>query len=479
MSISVDVHLLSGERAAVEVEADASVESLKHCAQSALAVPSRGRLLNSSGEVLDGAQTVTEADLRSGDVLTLHVNQVQIQARKGAFAAILGDGSVVTWGNATFGGDSSAVQEQLRDVQQIQASYTAFAAILGDGSVVTWGHADYGGDSSAVQEQLRDVQLIQASFEAFAAILGDGSVVTWGSAHFGGDSSAVQEQLRDVQQIQASYKAFAAILGDGSVVTWGHADYGGDSSAVQEQLRDVQLIQASFEAFAAILGDGSVVTWGSAHFGGDSSAVQEQLRDVQQIQASYNAFAAILGDGSVVTWGDARSGGDSSAVQEQLRDVQQIRDSFEAVAAILGDAQEQWQLIEKQALRLGCSAVHHFRVPQLAFGIRMIRNLEQELERFKAELVLLKARRQAQRQRLATRCPNARGDDTQAKMIPKPTLLILTTTALSLILTVMNNLLNTASQQSAPSLVEHSGSPGGEAFRDSDVDFFVERLLQY
>ena len=51
--------------------------------------------------------------------------------RVAAFAAILGDGSVVTWGDARFGGDSSAVQDQLRDVQQIQASHHAFAAILG------------------------------------------------------------------------------------------------------------------------------------------------------------------------------------------------------------------------------------------------------------------------------------------------------------------------------------------------------------
>ena len=61
----------------------------------------------------------------------------------GAFAAILEDGSVVTWGDADCGGDSSAVRDQLRGVQQIQATHLrAFAAILEDGSVVTWGDAD-------------------------------------------------------------------------------------------------------------------------------------------------------------------------------------------------------------------------------------------------------------------------------------------------------------------------------------------------
>ena len=44
---------------------------------------------------------------------------------------------------------------QLKDVQQIQASESAFAAILADGSVVTWGNAELGGDSTSVQDQLR------------------------------------------------------------------------------------------------------------------------------------------------------------------------------------------------------------------------------------------------------------------------------------------------------------------------------------
>ena len=71
----------------------------------------------------------------------------------GAFAAILADGSVVTWGDAESDGDS-AVRAQLKTVQQIQATACAFASILGDGSVVTWRDADSGGDSSAVRDQL-------------------------------------------------------------------------------------------------------------------------------------------------------------------------------------------------------------------------------------------------------------------------------------------------------------------------------------
>ena len=52
---------------------------------------------------------------------------------------------------------------QLKNVKQIHATRTSFAALLGDGSVVTWGGAygNFGGDSSDVQHQLKNVQRIQ------------------------------------------------------------------------------------------------------------------------------------------------------------------------------------------------------------------------------------------------------------------------------------------------------------------------------
>ena len=102
------------------------------------------------------------------------------------------------------------------------------------------GAADCGGDGSAVQDQLRNVQQIPANSAALAAIRDDGCVVTWGSTSSGGDSSAVQEQLRNVQQIQGTLRAFAAVLGDGSIVTWGYyANYRGDSSSVQARAADL------------------------------------------------------------------------------------------------------------------------------------------------------------------------------------------------------------------------------------------------
>ena len=121
---------------------------------------------------------------------------------------------------------------------------SAFAAILADGSVVTWGKSKSGGDSSTVQDQLKDVRQIQGTASSFAAILANGSVVSWGNKHHGGDSSQVQHQLTDVLQIHATEAAFAAILADGSVVTWGSPSCGGESSArSQDQLRNVQILQ--------------------------------------------------------------------------------------------------------------------------------------------------------------------------------------------------------------------------------------------
>ena len=111
----------------------------------------------------------------------------------------------------------TAPASRLRTVQQICGTAGAFAAILAHGSVVTWGTQDYGGDSSSVQDQLKNVQQICGT----AALLLHGSVVTWGKQDYGGDSSSVQ--LKNVRQICGTAGAFAAILAHGKRGDMGHS----------------------------------------------------------------------------------------------------------------------------------------------------------------------------------------------------------------------------------------------------------------
>ena len=214
-----------------------------------------------------------------------------------AFAAVKADGSVVAWGDEE--DQAKAVAEPLAKLQEdgvvlaiARASCYATAALKADGSVNAWGNKHWGGDCSAVQAQLADVQHIYATTKAFSALKADGGIVAWGDDD--DQAKAVLEPLTKLQEdevvravVRATY-ATAALKADGSVATWGRKQGGGDSSQVQSQLVDVQSIYSTTSAFAALKADGSVVAWGHKEHGGDCSNVQAQLGvDVRSIYATY------------------------------------------------------------------------------------------------------------------------------------------------------------------------------------------------
>ena len=147
----VDLTLISGQSVSPNSHPIASVQRLAERARRALGV-GRGRLFSSSGSILDGEMNLRAAKLQTGDVLTLQVGTVRIYGGSKCFTAILGDGSIVTWGDPSRRGTSSSAQHQLKNICQIQAANSAFAAIRGDGFVVTWGNASCGGDSSSAQD---------------------------------------------------------------------------------------------------------------------------------------------------------------------------------------------------------------------------------------------------------------------------------------------------------------------------------------
>ena len=200
--IQIHVALPNGHAELFTLLPSSTVQDLKTKAERAFEKKYLKLITAKNRVLVDPNTTLEEAEIQDGECLTALVLQPQLAATEGAFALWChGYSTIFTWGAAKYGGgDRSAVQDQLKGVMHIQATLDgAFAAILADESVVTWGLADYGGDSSAVRDHLKGVQQIHATQRAFAAILADGSVVTWGAASSGGDSLAVRHQLRCVQ----------------------------------------------------------------------------------------------------------------------------------------------------------------------------------------------------------------------------------------------------------------------------------------
>ena len=119
--------------------------------------------------------------------------------------SVHGGGSVVAWGDSYSGGDLiidfethsiSVASELSSGVIEIFSNGSAFVALKEDGSVVSWGSHSYGGDSSSVSSQLSSgVSNIFSNSGAFVALKTDGSVVTWGQSSSGGDSSSVASEL--------------------------------------------------------------------------------------------------------------------------------------------------------------------------------------------------------------------------------------------------------------------------------------------
>lgn len=105
-----------------------------------------------------------------------------ITAAQRVFAALFEYRSVFAWESSTWGGAiPSSEAYRLENVSYIVSSGQAFAAVLGNGSVVCCGLVSGGGNSSLADFQLQDgVVEVWGTARAFAARTVGGEIVAWG-----------------------------------------------------------------------------------------------------------------------------------------------------------------------------------------------------------------------------------------------------------------------------------------------------------
>ena len=298
-------------------------------------------LLNNDKVITWGGGCSMQFAGNSEPVASQLINIQAIYPAPHAFCALGNLGRVTCWGQYLDGYDSLASNQLAADVETIVTTQRgAYAALKSDGSVLTWGNSNYGGDSSSVSSALSsDVDRLFAAGEAFAAhkprASGGSIIIHWGQKNNGGRAynsqvsgslsplgadfelghRHIKEFDEKIIDIAATHYAFAALSDQGNVATWGNSTKGGNSATVSGQLTNIQKIVASYGAFAAITDAGAVITWGHEDHGGNSSAVSSLLTsDVVDIYANEFAFAAVKADGTVVTWGHPTNGGDSSGV---------------------------------------------------------------------------------------------------------------------------------------------------------------------
>lgn len=216
-----------------------------------------------------------------------------------AFAFRLTSGGVSSYGDESYGGDSSSVSA-IQDIVQITGSRYAFAALRQTGNVVAWGDVRFGGDASSVAAYT-DITMVVSSHKAFCVLRSNGSVAVWGGEAFGGylpDTIAVRT---DIVRIFGCGAGFAAQTETGEILVWG------DNSILPpsdiSQRTDIITLAGNNRAFAAIINSGGLITWGDSGYGGNLPDDIGKIRNFVAVYAGTDSFTALTSDNKVYTWG--------------------------------------------------------------------------------------------------------------------------------------------------------------------------------
>jgi alpha-tubulin suppressor-like RCC1 family protein len=291
-------------------------------------------------------------------------NWKQVSSGVGHIAAIKTDGTLWTWGDATYvqlGNNNNTIRTTPvttfaggTNWKQVSAGFYHTAAIKTDGTLWTWGFADRGalGTGGEPADDNRSTPVttfaggtnwkqVSAGSQHTAAIKTDGTLWTWGDGEKGQlgnnlDSVSASRSTpittfaggTNWKQVSSGFQHTAAIKNDGTLWTWG-AGGGGvlGGSDGYDRLTPIttfaggtnwKQVSNGFTHMSAIKTDGTLWTWGFGLYGqlGINSASVAYTpittfaggTNWKQVSCGLFEIVAIKTDGTLWTWGRGNNG---------------------------------------------------------------------------------------------------------------------------------------------------------------------------
>jgi len=208
-----------------------------------------------AGTVVAWGDSSVATETAVPDDLTAPV--VDIAANSGSTVAVMADGHIRVWGNAT----SPVVQYAPTDVTDAAAVVldTSAALVLNhDGTVTGWG---YGADFTP-PDGLHAKAIAVGAGTAYA-VTTDGTLVTWGTPVTLPDSVA---SLTDLVDVSVGGAGGLALRANGTAVAWGMSlpDMGDPFNTLPADIGDHKIVQIAAAGFSdgVLLDDGTVRVWG-------------------------------------------------------------------------------------------------------------------------------------------------------------------------------------------------------------------------
>lgn len=208
-------------------------------------------------------------------------------------------GSVVVWGGTPA---VQVIPSAATDIVNIAAGAAHIVAVRSGGTVVTWGENTYGqttlpasiASGLTPSSPLRIIE-VAAGDRHSLALRADGTVVAWGDNRNG--QATVPSGLSDVLHISAGNGHSVALKRNGTIVAWGDDTYGQLNTPLTGGF--VKIAAAGGHT-VALNRTGAVVAWGRNHVG------QATIPTGTYSDIAAGAFHTVLtdGDGSFTIIGD-------------------------------------------------------------------------------------------------------------------------------------------------------------------------------